>query len=98
MPQLKIKKPGEVPPPSRVSAAAREQQRIYDEFVRQVSAGGAGELELLPKETVRGVKTRLRRASGRVGVPLQIWDVDGKVYFTRAIKRGRRRRQAAAVT
>ncbi len=92
MPVLHKKRSAEVPPPSRASRAVREQQLKFDNFVREVDVGDAGELDLEPGETVRSVKVRLRRASSRLGVDLEIWDANGKVYFRRVTKRGRPRR------
>ncbi len=96
MPVLHKRKQTEVPPPSRASRAVREQQQKFDNFVRDVDVGDAGELSLEPGETVRSVKVRLRRASSRLGVDLEIWDANGKVYFRRVTKRGRPRRSERA--
>jgi hypothetical protein len=41
---------------------------------------------------VRSVKVRLRRASSRMGVDLDIWDVNSHVYFKRVTRRGRPRK------
>jgi hypothetical protein len=41
---------------------------------------------------VRSVKVRLRRASSRLGIDLDIWDVNGHVYFRRVTRRGRPRK------
>jgi hypothetical protein len=93
MPQLHIRKPNEAPPPSRSSKAVREQQQKYDEFVRTIDANDVGDLELDPNENVRSVKVRLRRASSRLGLDLDIWDSNGHVYFRRVTRRGRPRKQ-----
>lgn len=92
MPQLHVRKPNEAPLPSRSSRAVREQQQKYDEFVRQIDTADVGDLELEPSENVRSVKVRLRRASSRIGVDLDIWDVNGHVYFKRVTRRGRPRK------
>jgi hypothetical protein len=92
MPQLHVRKPNEAPPPSRSSRAVREQQQKYDEFIRQIDAADVGDLELEPGENVRSVKVRLRRASSRMGVDLDIWDVNSHVYFKRVTRRGRPRK------
>ena len=92
MPQLHIRKPNEAPLPSRSSRAVREQQEKYDDFVRTIDASEVGDLELEPAENVRSVKVRLRRASSRVGVDLDIWDVNSHVYFKRVTRRGRPRK------
>ncbi len=92
MPVLHKRKQTEVPPPSRASRAVREQQQRFDSFVKEIDVGDAGELQLEPGETVRSVKVRLRRASSRMGVDLEIWDANGKVYFRRVTRRGRTRR------
>ena len=91
MPTLQKRELSEVPKPSQISLAVRERQELYEGFVK--SAGTeVGELELAADESVRAVKTRLRRAGTRLGTDLQIWDNDGKVYFSRAQHRGRPRK------
>jgi hypothetical protein len=92
MPVLHLRKPSEAPLPSRSSRAVREQQQKYDEFVRRVEVTDVGDLELEPSENVRSVKVRLRRASSRLGIDLDIWDVNGHVYFRRMTRRGRPRK------
>jgi hypothetical protein len=88
MPNFHIRKASEVPHPSRVSRAVREQQQVYDDFIK--SAGtDVGELDLGPDEGVRAVKVRLTRAATRLGTQVQVWDANGKVYFSRAARRGR---------
>jgi len=94
MPTLHIRKPHEAPPPSRSSKAVREQQQKYDEFVRRIDTNDVGDLELEPNENVRSVKVRLRRASSRLGMDIDIWDANGHVYFRRITRRGRPRKQA----
>jgi hypothetical protein len=92
LPQLHVRKPSEAPLPSRSSRAVREQQQKYDDFVRRIDTSDIGDLELEASENVRSVKVRLRRASSRVGVDLDIWDVNGHVYFKRVTRRGRPRK------
>jgi hypothetical protein len=94
MPTLHIRKPGEAPTPSRSSRAVRELQQKYDDFVRGIDASQIGDLELEPSDNVRSVKVRLRRASSRLGINLNIWDVNGHVYFQHVARRGRPRKQA----
>lgn len=91
MPVLHVRKPNEAPPPSRSSRAVREQQQKYDEFVRKIDTNDVGDLELEPNENLRSVKVRLRRASSRLGLDIDIWDANGHVYFQRVTRRGRRR-------
>jgi hypothetical protein len=90
MPRLEIRKPNEVPAPSRSSRAVQEQQQVYESFIREID-GNVGELQLSPDENMRSVKVRLRRAATRVGSEIEIWDADGRVYFraTTARRRGR---------
>jgi hypothetical protein len=92
MPQLSVRKASEAPPPSRLSRTIREQQEKYDEFVRRIDTNEVGDLELDNGENVRSVKVRLRRASTRVGADLEIWDVNGHVYFRKVTRRGRPRK------
>ena len=94
MPLLHVRKPSEAPPPSRSSKAVREQQQKYDEFIRSIDASEVGDLELESNENVRSVKVRLRRASSRIGIDIDIWDANGHVYFRRITRRGRPRRSA----
>jgi hypothetical protein len=91
MPRLQIRKPEDVPVPSRASRAVQEQQRMYEGFIREVGAGDVGELELGQGDQIRSVKVRLRRAASRIGVDLEIWDANQKVYFRSATRRGRRK-------
>jgi hypothetical protein len=72
----------------------REQQQKYDDFIRSIDPSEVGDLELEPSENVRSVKVRLRRASSRIGVDIDIWDANGHVYFRRVTRRGRPRRSA----
>ena len=80
MPKLQLRKPEDAPSKPAGSRAVQEQQRIYDDFIRQLD-GNVGELELSPDENMRGVKVRLRRAATRLNKPLTIWDANGNVYF-----------------
>ena len=91
MPQLSIRKLSDVPRPSRVSRAAREQQSLYEDFLRQLN-GNVGELELGAGEWIRSVKVRLRRAAQRLSIELDVWDSNGRVYFRTRPRRGRPRR------
>ena len=94
MPTLHVRKPGDAPSPSRSSRAVRELQQKYDDFVRGIDNSEVGDLELDPNDNVRSVKVRLRRASSRLGANLNIWDVNGHVYFQHVVRRGRPRKQA----
>ena len=94
MPLLHVRKPSEAPPPSRSSKAVREQQQKYDDFIRRIDTAEVGDLELEPNANVRSVKVRLRRASSRIAIDVDIWDVNGHVYFRRVTRRGRPRRSA----
>jgi hypothetical protein len=93
MPQMHVRKSSEAPLPSRSSRAVREQQQKYDDFVRGIDGTDVGDLELEPGENVRSVKVRLRRASSRLSIDIDIWDANGHVYFRRVTRRGRPRRQ-----
>ena len=93
MPKLAIRKQNEVPAPNRSPRAVREQQQLYEGYIRQLD-GNVGELELAANEQIRSIKVRLRRAATRLGSALEIWDVDGKVYFRAAARRGRPRRSS----
>jgi hypothetical protein len=91
VPKLTIRKPTDVPPPNRTSKAVREHQMRYEGFIRDIGTE-VGELELGTDEKVRGEKVRLRRAATRLGVELEIWDANDRVYFRSTPKRGRPRK------
>ena len=96
MPTLQLKKQNEVPAAYRTSRAVREQQLAYEAFIRKVNGDKVGELELDPDEEIHSTKVRLRRAASRIGVEIDTWDADGKVYFktAEAKRRGRPRKTA----
>jgi hypothetical protein len=64
--------------------------------VRKIDTNDVGDLELEPSENLRSVKVRLRRASSRLGLDIDIWDVNGHVYFRRVTRRGRPRKVQSA--
>jgi hypothetical protein len=70
----------------------REQQQKFDDFIRKIDSNDVGDLELEPNENVRSVKVRLRRASSRLAIDIDIWDANGHVYFRRVTRRGRPRK------
>jgi hypothetical protein len=78
----------------KTSSASRKEQETYDGFIRDVGSTNVGELHLEQAENARAVKVRLRRASKRLGIDIEIWDNDGKVYFKSAVQAPRRRRSA----
>ena len=92
MPTLHVKSPGEAPKPTTGSRAVRELQAQYDGFLKTIDSSEIGELELESKESIRSTKVRLRRASTRLGIDLNIWDVNGHVYFQHKTRRGRPRK------
>ena len=93
MPNLTLRKSDEVPIRKKGTSAQKEQQALYEGFIKQI-ADNVGELQLGEDERSRSVKVSLRRASKRLGTELEIWEVDGRVYFRRQSQRrpGRRRR------
>ena len=94
MPTFHKRTAAEVPHPTRVPRAVREQQQTYEDFIK--SAGtDVGELELGPDEAIRATKVRLTRAATRLGTQVQVWDADGKVYFSRTARRGRPKKTTA---
>jgi hypothetical protein len=97
VPKFEVKKANEVPGPVKTSRAVQEQHRLYEGFIRDVGAGRVGELQLESNEQMRSVKVRLRRAASRLGVELEVWDADGRIYFKPATKRGRPKRQVSEV-
>jgi hypothetical protein len=96
MPKFTVRKASEVPPPSRTSNAIREQQQLYEGFIRQAT-GNVGELTLEPGDAIRSLKVKLRRSATRIGRKLDIWDMHGKVYFQAEASRPRRGRSRKIV-
>ena len=96
MPKLMVRKAADVPSPVTTSRAVREQQQLYEDFIQQAT-GNVGEITLEPGDAIRSIKVRLRRAGTRLSAKLDIWDVDGKVYFqaeASRLRRGRPRKTA----
>jgi hypothetical protein len=91
LPKLMVRKAADVPSPVKTSRAVREQQELYESFIKQAT-GNVGEMTLDPADAIRSIKVRLRRAGTRLGVNLDIWDADGKVYFQAEAPRTRRGR------
>jgi hypothetical protein len=94
MPTLTIRRPEEVPSPSRSPRSVREAQALYEGFIQAID-GDVGDLELAADEQARSVKVRLRRAATRLGREIDIWELDGHVYFSLTTKRGRPRKTSA---
>lgn len=90
MPTMTVRQAADVPQPSRMSPAVRAQQVLYEDFIKEIG-DEIGDLELTPDEGMRPVKVRLRRASNRLGLPIEVWDANGHVYFQHRAKRGRGR-------
>ena len=88
------RKPDEVPAPSHTSRAVLTQQRLYDGFIQALD-GNVGELEPSEGETLQTIKLRVRQASMRLALELEIWEADDKLYFKTATRRGRPRKSAA---
>jgi hypothetical protein len=81
VPRFNVRNLDDVPRPSLSVQATEERQRAYEDFILQAD-GKVGELALERGEVRRAVKVRLRRAASRVGRSLEIWDADGRVYFS----------------
>ena len=97
MPTMTVRSAAQVPQPSRVSRAVREQQELYEGFIKQIG-DDVGELNPGAGEQIRALKVRLRRASTRLGVQIEIWDANDKVYFavrSTPRRRGRPRKNPA---
>lgn len=88
MPTFTKRTADQVPQPSRVSKSMREKQQVYENFIKSVGTD-VGELELEQNETIRATKVRLTRAATRLGSQIQVWDADGKIYFSKTARRGR---------
>jgi hypothetical protein len=96
MPILQVKKPNEVPSRRRTSRAVQEQQEAYEGFIREVDRASVGELALDEGDQIRSTMVRLRYAANRLGVQIDVWDSQGKVYL-RSLE-GKRRGSASRST
>ncbi len=93
---MMVRKPEDVPAAQKTAKAVLQQQQMYEGFITEAK-GQVGELTLEAGEALRSIKVKLRRAATRAGAKLDIWDVDGKVYFQAeapSIRRGRLRKTA----
>jgi hypothetical protein len=94
MPLFNVRSPSEVPQPSKSPKSVQEYRRQYEDYVRTI-ADNVGELGLLPGDTIRSVKLRLRRAARRVGIDLEVWDAGERVYFRKRKKKAESWRPSA---
>jgi hypothetical protein len=90
MPTMNVRSAAEVPRPARGAKANREAQQQYEQFIQAIKSD-VGELELSSGENPRGVKGQAPPRRPQAGREIDIWDVDGRVYFRIAAKRGRPR-------
>lgn len=66
-----------------LSKAQREAQESYNTYVRSIAVGEVGKLVLGEHDIMRAVKTRVRRASKRMGVEIgKMWSVGNEIYFS----------------
>ena len=82
----------------RVPGCDQRQRHVQRERLRDPVRLGLLELrgQLSGDEHLRSTKVRLRRAATRLGVELEIWDAENRVYFRRGQrKRGRPRKNSA---
>jgi len=69
-------------------------KKRYDDLISRLHLEETAEIELLATETPRQVKQRLRRASKRLGVSLEIWSGEGRLYCKRTEETARRKTAA----
>ena len=95
MPTLHVVSLAQAPQPSRVSKAVREQQMVYENYINMIGMD-VGDLELTGEDDMRSLKVRLRRASSRMGLKIDMWDLNNHLYFTvkqnPVVRRGRPRK------
>jgi len=55
------------------------RREAIDSLIREADPGSVTELALHPGETARSLKQKIRRASNRLGVEVEVWDEGSKV-------------------
>jgi hypothetical protein len=58
-----------------------ERMAEYDDYVGSLKRGQAGKLVPADGESLRGIVLRVTRAAKRLSRPIEVWTVDGTVYF-----------------
>jgi hypothetical protein len=71
----------QAPRPLRKGAGLVARMAEYEGFVNGVKKGQVGKLSPSSGETARGVVLRISRAGKRLGRSVDVWVVDGAVYF-----------------
>lgn len=92
MPTAQGRSFGAVPSPSRGSRKSRVKQSQYNDFVRMLEVEGTEvvDLELTEGEEPRAIKMSLHQAAKRVGIEIDVWDLNGHVYFRKGRAPGRK--------
>lgn len=67
-------------PREALEVSPSERRRLSEDVVISLIPGKVAEIKLGPKDTPRGVKASLTRASKRHARPVRSWDVKGVVY------------------
>jgi len=72
--------------PRRLRQSGRLAERMaeYEGFVNGVKKGQVGKLSPSAEESPRAVAVRVSRAGKRLGRSVDVWVVDGAVYFKRS--------------
>jgi diguanylate cyclase (GGDEF)-like protein len=69
--------------PSQPASKPQVEPSTHLELVQMVKTAPDGEVAIRDGESVRGAKTKLRRAAKRAGVDIRIWDENGAIHFER---------------
>lgn len=69
------------PAPARPPVLLQDRMLEYDGFVRRLKNGQVGKLTPTGNETTRALMLRLGGASRRLKKRVDVWAVDGVVYF-----------------
>lgn len=69
------------PQPKKTPRSLARRMAEYDAYVSSVKKGQVGKLSPSAGESPRAVAVRVSRAGKRLGHSIDVWVVDGAVYF-----------------
>jgi len=95
MPAFSIRTAAEVPEAERPNRQKRNTISLYQCFIREIG-DDVGELQVMGGECRSTIKMSLRRAAIHLGLVLDIWYADEKVYFRVAVPRTNARPRKAS--
>lgn len=81
MAEFAVIKRSEAPRRPTTPGPLRSRMAEYEGYVASLKKGQAGKLVPAGDESLRAVALRVSRAGQRLARPIEVWTVDGAVYF-----------------